>query len=119
MSESAFFLRRMNDHVQYLCKIKDTLEEKGDFHGTDHHSCKLGRWLDNEGPEQSSAVGAEARKVFDQLIAPHEQFHRASGQALECKAAGDPEGMEDAMTEMFKLSNTMVNMLIQLDGMYY
>ena len=119
MSETAFFMRRMNDHVQYLCKIEDTLDERGDFYGTDHHSCNLGRWLDNEGPEQSSAVGVEARTVLDQLISPHEQFHRASDQAFERKAAGDPAGMKDAMTEMYKLSTTMVNMLIELDSMYY
>ena len=117
MNESAFFLRRMNDHIQYLAKIKATLEEKGDFQGSDHHSCKLGQWLDNEGPEQSSAVGEDARAVFDQLHEPHERFHQASKVALERKAAGDSAGMEEAMTEMFKLSNTLVSMLMQLDSM--
>ena len=117
MSESAFFLRRMNDHVQYLGKIKATLEDKGDFQGSDHHSCKLGQWLDNEGPEQSSAISEEARTVFDQLLEPHERFHQASKLALERKASGDPAGMEEAMTEMFKLSNTLVNMLMRLDAM--
>jgi len=117
MSENAFFLRRMNDHIQYLGKIKATLSDKGDFQGSDHHSCKLGQWLDGEGPDQASSIGAEARAVFDSLLPPHEAFHRASRRALGCKAAGDAHGMEAAMTEMFKLSVTLVDSLMRLDRM--
>ena len=115
MSENAFFLRRMNDHVQYLGKLKATLADKGDFQGSDHHSCKLGQWLDDEGPAQSSRYGEEARAVFDSLLAPHEQFHNASHLALQCKAAGDLTGMEAAMTEMFKLSVNLIDGLMKLD----
>lgn len=117
MSEKAFFLRRMNDHIQYLGKIKATLADKGDFQGTDHHSCKLGQWLDSEGPAQADAISKEARVIFDSLLDPHEQFHSASHLALERKAAGDKEGMEQAMTEMFKLSVGLVDMLMDLDSM--
>ena len=117
MNETAFFLRRMNDHVQYLGKIKATLEDKGDFYGTDHHSCKLGLWLDSDGPGESSAISTKAREIFDQLLEPHERFHYASRLALNCKAAGDPSGMDEAITEMFKLSNRLVNILIELDNL--
>jgi hypothetical protein len=115
MSESAFFLRRMNDHIQYLGKIKATLSDKGDFQGSDHHSCKLGQWLDSDGPQQASDLGGEAMEIFDSLIQPHEAFHQASHQALSCKAAKDEAGMEAAMTEMFKLSVTLVDTLMELD----
>lgn len=115
MNNSAFFLQRLNDHVQYLGKLKATLEDRGDFQGTDHHSCKLGLWLDQDGPKESSAISTEAFKIFNQLLTPHQRFHQISKQALECKAAGDVALMEDAMTEMFKLSNTLVNILMELD----
>ncbi|MCU7918291.1 MAG: CZB domain-containing protein [Candidatus Thiodiazotropha sp. (ex Epidulcina cf. delphinae)] len=117
MSESAFFLRRLNDHIQYLGKLKATLEDKGDFQGTDHHTCKLGQWLDSDGPAQSSAISEEARTVFDSLLEPHERFHHASKSALECKRSGDKKGMEEAMTEMFKLSAILVDILMKLDTM--
>ena len=117
MSESAFFLRRMNDHIQYLGKLKATLADKGDFQGSDHHSCKLGQWLDGEGPAQSSALGEDVKAAFDALLEPHERFHEASHRALACKAAGDTAGMETAMTEMFKLSVTLVDTLMKLDMM--
>ncbi|MET0052786.1 MAG: CZB domain-containing protein [Candidatus Thiodiazotropha sp.] len=115
MSASAFFLLRMNDHIQYLGKIKAALEDRGDFQGTDHHSCKLGSWMDREGAEQSASLGSEVQTLFQQLQQPHEKFHTASHQALACKAQGDHAGMEAAMTEMFRLSNTLVSLLMQLD----
>ncbi len=117
MSESAFFLRRMNDHIQYLGKLKATLEDRGDFQGTDHHSCKLGHWLDSEGADQSSAISEEARRIFDSILEPHQQFHQSSQQALICKTNGDIPGMEEAMTQMFKLSAKLVDMLMKLDTM--
>jgi hypothetical protein len=115
MSENAFFLRRMNDHVQYLGKLKANLTDKGDFQGSDHHSCKLGQWLDGEGAAQSTRYGDAARAVFDSLLEPHEQFHNASHLALERKSACDIAGMEAAMTEMFKLSVVLVDRLMKLD----
>jgi hypothetical protein len=117
MSESAFFLRRMNDHIQYLAKLKLTLADKGDFRGTDHHSCKLGQWLDGVGPSQADSISPEARAAFDSLIEPHEHFHNTSHLALQHKADGDTERMEAAMTEMFKISVTLVDTLIKLDAM--
>ncbi|MCU7802786.1 MAG: CZB domain-containing protein [Candidatus Thiodiazotropha sp. (ex Lucinoma annulata)] len=117
MSESAFFLRRMNDHIQYLGKLKATLEDRGDFQGSDHHACKLGQWLDSDGPAQSSAISEEARAVFDSLLEPHQRFHQASKLALDHKRAGDKENMEHAMTEMFKLSAILVDILMKLDTM--
>jgi hypothetical protein len=115
MSENAFFLRRMNDHIQYLGRIKATLADMGDFGGTDHHSCKLGQWLDTEGLEQVTSYSNDIRAVFDSLLLPHEQFHQASHRAIECKANGDYQGMEAAITEMFKLSVTLVDTLMELD----
>jgi hypothetical protein len=117
MTTSAFFLLRMNDHVQYLGKLKATLEDKGDFQGCDHHSCKLGTWMDGESAEQARALGAEAQSVFDKLLEPHEQFHNASHEALAKKAVGDLQGMEASMTEMFRLSNVLVKLLMKLDAL--
>jgi hypothetical protein len=117
MTTSAFFMMRMNDHVQYLGKIKAALENGKDFHGTDHHHCKLGEWLDHDGDGELTTLGPEAQSLFDQLLKPHEQFHTASHDALERKAAGDTQGMEASMTEMFRLSNTLVNLLIKLDAL--
>lgn len=115
MSGSAFFLQRMNDHVQYLKKIQATLDGKGDFPGTTHHECKLGEWLYSDGPNEAASVGDEARHVFDQLLAPHESFHSISHAALEKQSSGDAAGARQAITEMHKLSATLIDQLLLLD----
>lgn len=115
MSGSAFFLQRMNDHVQYLRKIQATLEGKGDFHGSHHHECKLGQWLYGEGPDEASSVSNEAKEVFDKLLSPHEAFHKMSHDAIEKQEAGDTDGAHQAVTEMHKLSAQLVDQLLMLD----
>jgi len=115
MVGKAFFFQRLNDHVQYLRKIQATLDGKGDFRGMSCHDCKLGRWLDGDGPAEASAVSAEAREIFDRLIEPHEQFHQASARALELQEAGDSEGARKAITEMDQLSVKLIDTLLELD----
>ncbi|MEW5789100.1 MAG: CZB domain-containing protein [Pseudomonadota bacterium] len=113
----AFFLLRMNDHVQYLNRIKATLEGRGDFQGSDHHSCKLGKWLDTDGPAEAAGLGPEAQAAFAALIEPHQRFHEASNQALGLRAAGDTAGCEAQVTEMHRLSATLVGTLLKMDGL--
>lgn len=115
MTGTAFFFQRMNDHVQYLKKIQSTLDGKGDFHGTDFHDCKLGKWLYDDGPEEASAVSEEARRLFDNLLEPHQRFHDSSHEAVQKHLDGDNEGAKAAVTEMYKLSNVLINILLKLD----
>ena len=115
MADKAFFLLRMNDHVQYLHKIQATLEGKGDFQGTDWHECKLGKWLYGDGSAEAEATGPEAKAIFDGLFEPHEAFHKASHTALAKQQDGDEEASREAVTEMYRLSNTLVDMLLSLD----
>lgn len=111
----AFFLLRMNDHLQYLNRVKATLDGKGDFRGSDHHSCKFGRWLDSDGPHEATSLGDDARAIFDSIIEPHERFHDASAQALRLHDAGDLEQSRQKVTEMHRLSSQLVDKLLQLD----
>lgn len=113
----AFFLQRINDHMQYLRKIKATLDGTGDFTGTDHQSCKLGLWLYGDGPREASGVGPVATGVLQAILEPHEQFHRASGRALECQQAEQPAEREREVTEMHLLSSRLVDLLLELDGL--
>ncbi len=115
MTKKAFFLQRLNDHIQYLKKIQATLEGKGEFQGTDHQSCKLGLWLYGEGRGEAEEFGPQALAVFDSLIEPHEQFHDAGRNALEGHVAADATAREAAVTEMMRLSNVLVGRLLSLD----
>lgn len=117
MADKAFFLMRLNDHVQYLRKIQATLEGKGDFQGSDYHDCKLGKWLYGSGADEAASIGAGAKAVFDSLFEPHKLFHEASKQALEKQQAADGAGAKQAVTEMHRLSALLVNKLLDLDRM--
>ena len=115
MSGKAFFFLRLNDHIQYLKKIQATLKGEGDFMGTDYHDCKLGKWLYNEGPDEASAVSEEVRLLFDTLFEPHQKFHDASHMAIKMQQSGNSKEAEAALTEMHKLSNILVTILLELD----
>ncbi len=112
----AFFMLRLNDHIQYLKKIEKTLDGKGDFQGTDCHECKLGQWLYHEGRTEVAALqDGTAQALFDSLFEPHEQFHRVSQEAIAKAKAGDISGARLDATEMYKLSNVISQKLLALD----
>jgi hypothetical protein len=115
MDGKAFFLLRLNDHIQYLGKIRATLDGKGDFRGTDFHECKLGKWLYGPGPAEAEAGGAEAKALFDTLVEPHQRFHQASHEAIAKLEVGDDAGSKAAVTEMMSLSVKLVDTLLALD----
>jgi len=117
MVDNAFFFLRLNDHIQYLKKVQGAIEDKHSFAGTDPHHCKLGKWLYGTGPEEASAIGDQARSIFDELFEPHEKFHHASTRALEKHAAGDEAGCAEDMTRMHVLSGNLVSILIKLDDL--
>lgn len=111
----AFFLLRLNDHVQYMNKIKATLAGTGTFRGCDHHSCKLGRWIDGDGRKQAEALGPEILALFDSLHAPHVAYHAASKAALDLLAEGDTEGSARASGQMVQLSVQIIARLLEMD----
>jgi len=115
MKGNAFFMLRLNDHIQYLRKIQATLEGAGDFHGNDFHDCKLGKWLYDSGPAEAAAAGPEAKALFNALFEPHQRFHDASHLAIDKKAAGDETGAKAEITAMMKLSVVLVDTLLDLD----
>lgn len=115
MEGKAFFLFRLNDHIQYLGKIQAALDGKSDFRGTDFHDCKLGKWLYGSGPGEAEAAGSEAKALFDSLLDPHQRFHQASHEAIEKLEGGDAIGSRVAVTEMMNLSVTLVDTLLALD----
>jgi hypothetical protein len=118
MAKRAFFMRRLNDHIQYLKKMDATFKGEKDFRGTTHRGCKLGEWLYSEGWAEVSAMeNSKATEVFQSLLEPHERFHLLSNDALEKKQAGDERAAYKLFTELHVLSNTLTNKLLELDGL--
>jgi hypothetical protein len=113
----AFFLLRINDHMQYLNRIEATLEGRGEFRGTDHSDCKLGKWMATDGPGEAAAVGADGAATFAELLEPHRLFHEASANALKHQEAGQRDLSQLEFTKMYSLSKDLVDHLLELDRM--
>jgi hypothetical protein len=118
MPNQAFFLMRLNDHIQYLKNIEATLVGDGNFQGTSHLSCKLGQWLYAEGAKEVMELkNPKAKEVFDSLFEPHERFHTISHEALAKHKSGDKGGAQAAITEMHQLSHLISQKLLELDAL--
>lgn len=117
MPDKAFFLIRLNEHIQYLKKIEATLKGKEDFQGSSHYDCQLGQWLYGVGSQEVAALQNEqAQQIFNSLFEPHERFHSVTKQLLEQKSAINEAATQSAMTEMHKLSQTLSQKLLELDA---
>lgn len=119
MGSTAFFLQRLNDHILYLNKIKLTLDDTGEFCGSDYHLCELGRWLYGDGKEQSANISSKMLEKFEELFEPHKEFHESSSIAVEAHKNGNTKTKSTAFTKMHTLSNRLVNVLLELDRMAY
>jgi len=115
----AFFLMRLNDHIQYLKNIEATLNGEGTFQGNHHRDCKLGQWLYGEGQNEVATLAdsQKAQAIFQSLLEPHERFHEISQLALEKKQNGDIQGAQTIITEMHILSHTIAQKLLELDAL--
>ncbi|MDQ5768292.1 CZB domain-containing protein [Thiothrix subterranea] len=116
MQKRAFFLKRLNDHVQYLNKMKGRLAGANTFEPTTCRICTLGQWLHGEGTKEAGEYGDTMLTLFRALFEPHERFHQASAEALHCQQTGDELGMHRALTEMHTLSSQLVGILLKMDA---
>lgn len=113
-SKNAYFLQRLNEHVQYLRRVNATLKGEDHFQGKAHTECKLGQWLYGTG-EQLLQINAVTQELFTMIEGKHHAFHEASDQALALHHAGDHVNSYRAMTTMLKVSGELVNLLLTAD----
>ena len=116
MKEKAFFLRRLNDHTQYLNKVNNTLRGRSEFMGTSPCECKLGHWLHGDGKKDIQHYGDESIEVFYELYKEHQKFHDISNEALKSYVSGDTSKKTEAFTQMHVLSAKLVTLLLKLDS---
>lgn len=125
MTERSFFLRRVNDHLQYLNNINKTLandqcfdehEDVECFKGTEDTECNLGRWLYGEGSIEISALeNYEIELIFRSLFEPHSRFHSISQEAIEKRRAGDKAGAQTLIAEMKEISTLLTRKMLELE----
>ncbi len=114
-SGNAFFVQRLNDHIQYLRRVSNTLKGEDNFQGTACTHCKLGLWLYSEGKEDLAADTESGAHLFEALVEKHKRFHLVSNEALAKHAVGDYINSYRAMTDMHRLSGELVSLLLKAD----
>ena len=116
MAGKAFFLTALNAHLLYMKRLDAALAGQKEFSPCDDHECTLGKWLFGTGEEEVKALGSEkAMKFFEEIKSPHQQFHEASQVAMTCKAESNAQGVQAALTDMYRHSNKIYQKLLCLD----
>lgn len=111
----AFFVQRLNDHVQYLDKVTKTIKGQMEFQGCDCHCCRLGHWLDHGGIEEINHFVPNSSTLISELLTKHEAFHEASNQALQFHEQGQEQQAYKTMTQVHTLSQQLVTLLLTID----
>ncbi len=75
----------------------------------DHHSCRLGRWLETRGSE-NPALAAYIREIN----APHERLHRLASEAVIAYGSRDTQTAEALLEQMDSVSKQIVAVLEQM-----
>jgi hypothetical protein len=116
MPNDTFFMKRLNDHVQYLKEVDKTLRGESNFEGTDAHNCALGKWMDGEGKAEIAKLHSpKAQEIFQSMFDIHEQFHELGKQAIAQQKAGDTHAARMTMTRLFGISAEITSKLLELD----
>ncbi len=102
----------ITDHMMWKWRIYNMMLGYHKFElakVSDHHSCRLGKWLDTL--DASDPVLAPFLK---RIAAPHETLHRASQEAIEAYQRKDTARTESLLTEIEAQSKLVVAALEEM-----
>lgn len=75
---SSFLQGKMNDHLIWMHRVKDTLldpnSKKADVE-TDSKNCELGKWLDGPQVQKLRSSDPEFAELIDEVIVTHDELH--------------------------------------------
>ena len=75
----------------------------------DHHSCRFGKWYDNEGKKICGSMPSYAR-----IVPPHEKIHALAKEAVEAHNTGNDEKAKRVYHEMETISKEIVGILDEI-----
>jgi len=95
------------EHRAWIQAIEDLLKgERTEPPPLDHHQCRFGLWIDNEGQARHGAHPA-----FPSIKALHEQVHAFAAELLEYHAQGQSPEALAKMDELNGLRDTLLRQL--------
>ena len=115
MSNKTVFIQAIESHLNYLNEVQHSINSAGDFCGTNHQSCTMGKWLHGQAAEDVKKIGKNAEEIFQQLFEPHEKFHEVSSASIKAFNDYDHLVAKSSLTEMIFLSNQLTKLLHELN----
>lgn len=109
------FIKAIEYHLEYLRAIQKNINGSGDYRGTNHESCTMGKWLHGDGIKDVKKFGKEAEKLIEQLFEPHEEFHRVCKDSIKAFNENDYLLAKRSLTEMIFLSDKLTKILLELN----
>lgn len=102
----------ITDHMMWKWRIYNMLLGYHKFDLSkiaDHHSCRLGKWLDTLDPNDPTVA-----QYLKRIAAPHEKVHRASHQAIEAYQHKNTQQAETLLAEVEAQSKLVVAILEEM-----
>ena len=100
-------------HLSWVTKVRGLLDGKLSAEGAtlgDHHSCDLGKWIDNE----SAASGVTSLPVFQTLLKEHEALHNVVKQVYRNIGIMSEQQKEEQFKQLLEHSNVVIDCLVKL-----
>lgn len=102
------------DHVAFKANAYNAMFNNKGLQLSDHHSCRLGKWYDNQAKELFGNSPS-----YSKLERPHESVHYHAQKALDCVRNGtclsdisdvleDFKTVESSSEELFKILDAMI-----------
>jgi len=87
-----FMAERTADHLQWVHQLEHAMLTGASFHGeTDAGRCKLGKWMNGEGADESRA-DARLAGLIDRLREPHARLHDSARKIARLQQQGGSAG---------------------------
>lgn len=102
------------DHILWVQRVFNLLMGYDSLDSvTTHQECRLGRWVNNDAPEQ-----CRKHSAFRVLQSPHEAVHDAAKEALEAHKSGNSQNAEAAFMRLRQESKKVIECLNTLQAAY-
>ena len=106
------FTQVQNDHSVWVESFKNSMSENRAFNlTTDHHACRLGKWLDSFSTHNENIAA-----ILRELRPAHKQLHQMGQEILDIREQDIHQAQEmtdDLVHTIYQSTSTQINKLIE------
>jgi methyl-accepting chemotaxis protein len=101
------------DHLEWIRKLKQSLDDRGDFSGAlaiSQRDCDLGKWLYSRGLEKYDRF-----PLILELERTHQELHSIAENVIQMRDSGDRAGAKEEFSKMRPISEKVIALLMELE----